>query len=301
MSQRLPMGQTQIDTAAADHWSAHARQWSLIDSPLRPHADDIAAMHVLLQEQLRQPSPPNELSCGLLLGVTPELTELNANIIAIDRTRAMLDMLHSHTRPSQNETSLSRDHAANKTQRSVHGNWLALPFALHSIDFAVGDGSFNLLRYPQDYHALFGQLRGALKPGALLVARIFTAPALGETFAAVVVDAYAQRIGSFHAFKWRFAMALVEHNRNPNICVADIYREFNAWIPDRQTLAESSGWPGSVIDTIDVYRDSAAIYSFPTAEEWSVIAARYSEEVSCVTGNYELAERCPIFAQRFRV
>jgi SAM-dependent methyltransferase len=296
MSQQL-----ELDTTAADHWSAHARQWSRIASPLRPHVDDIAAMRNLLHGHLCPQSSADVEStgCGLLLGVTPELAQLNDDIIAIDRTRAMLDMLHSDTRLSQSTTQ-PRNHTSSIAQRSVHGDWLALPFAAHSIDFAIGDGSFNLLRYPQDYHALFGQLRGVLKPGAPLVARIFTAPALGETCAAVVVDAYARRISNFHAFKWRFAMALVERNRNPNIGVADIYREFNAWIPDRKALAESSGWSHSAIGTIDVYRNSPAIYSFPSAEEWSVIAARYSEEIGRVIGNYELAERCPIVAQRFR-
>jgi SAM-dependent methyltransferase len=274
-----------------DHWGAHARQWSHVDSPLRPHADDIAALRELLRDQLPPASatPIEQTKRGLLLGVTPELARLGADIVAVDRERGMLDMLRG---------SAAVGHTS---QIAVQGNWLDLPFATRSFDFAIGDGSFTLLRYPQDYHALFEQLRRVLKPAANLVMRIFTAPADGETCAAVVAAAYAGRINSFHAFKWRFAMALVARNRNPNIGVADIYREFVAWIPDRQALADSTGWPARVIDTIDVYRNSPAVYSFPNAEEWSVIAARHSDEIARKIGHYELAERCPIVANRLHV
>ncbi len=283
-----------LDQSSSDHWSAHARQWSRIGSPLRPHADDVQLMRDLLHGHLPQPLT----SQGLLLGVTPELCPLGYGMISIDRDSGMLEMARGETADlfAKSPGAVAGRSAALPLQ----GNWLALPLARSSIDFALGDGSFNLLRYPMDYHRLFEQLRWVLKPAAPLIVRTFTTPSRRETCAAVIAAAYAGQITSFHAFKWRFAMALVARNRNPNICVADIYREFDAWAPDRQALAISAGWPVDAIDTIDVYRNSPAVYSFPTAEEWAVLAARHSEEIQREHGCYELADRCPIVLARLR-
>lgn len=268
-----------LENVSSDHWQAHARQWSLIASPLRPHLDDIEIMRNFLCEHFRD----GHRGCGLLLGVTPELAELSDNIVALDRERAMIDMLRAFT---QNKNS------------AVQGNWLDLPFASQTFDFALGDGSFNLLRYPLQYHALFEQLRTVLRSNAQLLLRIFTAPMRQESLATVVDAAHAKKIESFHAFKWRFAMALVARNRDPNIGVADIHREFEQWIPDRVALSTYANWPLETINTIDIYRNSSAVYSFPTVEEWSRIAAQHSVEVERACGHYELAERCPIVSLR---
>lgn len=262
------------------HWAAHARQWSLVGSPLRPHADDVA----IVRDWLDTTTAPG--ACGVLLGATPELAQpaTQRSVIALDRERAMLDMLQ-RIGPAQNT-------------HAIQGNWLAPPFADHSVDFALGDGSFNLLSYPRDYHALFGALHCVMRTDGALIVRLFARPDDEETCAAVIAAAFESRIGSFHAFKWRFAMALVARNRHPDIGVADIHREFDAWVPDRDALALDAGWTRSAIDTIDVYRDADAVYSFPTLEEWRVVAARYGREVACVHGRYELAERCPLLLYR---
>jgi SAM-dependent methyltransferase len=265
---------------SASHWRAHARQWSLIGSPLRPHTDDIA----IVRDWLDTTTAPG--ARGALLGVTPELAQATAHraIVAIDRERAMIDLL---------QRAIPFESA-----RAIQGDWLALPLAARSLAFALGDGSFNLLRYPRDYHALFGELRRVMCEDAALIVRVFARPDAEETCAAVLAAAFAGRIGNFHAFKWRFAMALVARNRHPDIGVADIHREFDAWVPDRDALALGAGWTRAAIDTIDVYRGSDAVYSFPTLEEWRVVAARHGRELACAHGRYELAERCPLLLHR---
>lgn len=268
---------------AADHWAAHAGQWSRIDSPLRPHADDVA----LVQAWLAQYGPTGHAGCGLLLGVTPELAAQGSHtVIAVDRERAMVDMLRSHAR--------AHAHPGD----AIQGNWLALPFTAGSLDFALGDGSFNLLRYPDDYHALFNELKRVLRSNAPLILRIFTAPSQRESSLDIIDEAMAGRIASFHAFKWRLAMSLATARGDANIGVADIHREFERLAPDRTMLAQQSGWDRSSIDTIDVYCGSRAVYSFPSAMEWRTIAERYSVELARDHGDYELAECCPSVVSR---
>jgi hypothetical protein len=263
---------------ATDHWQAHARQWSRIGSPLRPHADDVAIMQTWLAAHVPAARPAR----GLLLGVTPELFHPAPHTtVAIDRERAMVDML------------CAQQQGHSYGSAAIQGNWLALPFAAATFDFAFGDGSFNLLRYPDDYCALFEQLQRVLRSEAPLMLRIFTAPDRGESSIAVIEAACERRIASFHACKWRLAMSLVAAHGDANIEVAEIHREFERLAPDRAALARRTGWPRSAIDTIDAYRGSSAVYSFPRAEEWRTIAARHSVELARSQGRYELAERCP--------
>jgi hypothetical protein len=48
-----------------------------------------------------------------------------------------------------------------------------------------------------------------------------------------------------------------------------------------------------VVDTIDVYRESTAVYSFPTAGELRAAMAGSLVDVACHIPGYELGERCP--------
>ena len=52
----------------------------------------------------------------------------------------------------------------------------------------------------------------------------------------------AGEIRSFHAFKWRLAMAIVAEAADPNIRVETIRDVFIREFPDRAMLAETTGW-----------------------------------------------------------
>ncbi|MDQ1923222.1 class I SAM-dependent methyltransferase [Massilia pseudoviolaceinigra] len=258
----------------ADHWQAHARQWSRIGGPLRPGEEDLAIMRTIVG-----PEP----GLGLLLGVTPELSALSERLIAVERDGAMIDR---HWAPRGSGQSVRQ------------GDWLELPLARDSIDFAAGDGSLNMLHHAAGHVRLFAQLHTCLRDRATLALRVFTAPERHETPGQVVDDALRGAIGSFHAFKWRLAMALVAQAGDPNIAVTAICNAVDLRLPDRDTLAVRAGWPRADIDTIDAYRGSLALYCFPTlAQLRATIPAAY-EELGIFHGSYELAQCCPIVALR---
>ncbi|NHZ92766.1 methyltransferase type 11 [Massilia sp. CCM 8733] len=260
--------------ASADHWQAHARQWSRIGGPLRPCAQDVAIMRAILG-----PAP----GLGLLLGVTPELTVLSERLISVERDAAMIER---HWLPRGSGQSVRQ------------GDWLELPLAPDSVDFASGDGSLTMLRYAGGYARLFGQLYACLRNQATLALRVFAAPEWPETPQQVADDALRGAIGSFHAFKWRLAMALAGQAGDPDIAVGTIGEAVGRLAPERDALAQRAGWPRADIDTIDAYRGSVAVYSFPTLAQLRCAIPAGFEEIGVFYGTYELAQCCPIIALR---
>jgi len=255
---------------AMDHWPLHARNWARVGPPLRPCAEDVA----IVAEQI------GGRSDVLILGVTQELVAMplpeGSTITCVDRDQAMIDRLFS----------------PGPGRRAFAGDWRALPLPAASIDLVVGDGAASLLAFPADYRALAAELVRVVRPGGLVVLRLF-ASVEPETLDDVR-DAIAT-IGSFDALKWRIAMAIQSPERA--VPVAAIREAFDRIVPDRAALAARTGWRREVIDHIDVYRGSPAIYSFPTVDE--VIAAFAPvAEIARIFPSYELGERCPTVVWR---
>ena len=260
----------------ASHWDDHAGQWHLLASPLRPHADDAGNVRQALG---------NAGGLHLLLGVTPEYAGLLRRVVAIDHNAAMIRSMWARDLP---------DKAA------VQGDWLQLPFAESSFDAGIGDGCLNLLSHPVQYGLLFGELQRALRPGARLALRVFVRPDEGETCESVCARAMSAGIGSFHAFKWRLAMAVAAQSESANVPVAAVHQVFTRLVPDRSGLAARSGWSAAQIDTIDAYRNAAASYSFPTLAQARSAFAPHFRGSGVLYGDYELAERCPMFVLEAR-
>ena len=69
---------------------------------------------------------------------------------------------------------------------------------------------------------------------------------------------------------------------------------FETEFPDRDRLAAAGGWDRAEVDTIDVYKSSSQVYSFPTRQQClSIVPAAFSNVRLVAVGTYELAERYP--------
>lgn len=256
-----------------DHWPRHARQWALVGPPLRPGPEDVAAvMAAAAAWEASAGRPPRVL----VLGVTPELVGVGwaTPPVAIERSAAVIGALVQPGRA-----------------RPLQADWCALPLADASIDLVLGDGSPSSMVYPGPYRRLAAEVARVLAPGGRLVLRLFAAPPAREPLAAVADDLAAGRIGSFHALKWRVAMAIQPDERN--VAVTDLAVAIDALVPDRAALAARTGWPRPVLDAVDVYRGSPVTYSFPTRAELEAALAPHLVVVDEVTPGYELGERCP--------
>lgn len=259
-----------------DHWPLHARNWARVGPPLRPCAEDVAIVEAQVAAHARGAID------ALILGVTPELVGMaipaGSMITVVDREPAMIDALFT-PQPGR---------------RAFAGDWLTLPLRAGSIDVAVGDGACSVFAFPTEYRALAAELARVVRPDGLVVLRLFAAPATPETLADV--GAALATIASFHALKWRIAMAIQSPERW--VPVAAIRDAFDQLVPDRAALVARTGWRADVIDHIDIYRDSPARYSFPTVDEVSAAFAPRLVEVSRHTPSYELGERCPTVVWR---
>lgn len=256
--------------ASPECWTEFHRRWPQLRPPLRANGEVVSALAELiagLDERV------------LLLGVTPELSALGQDLTATDWSEEMI-------------ASIWRGDCADR--RAVGANWLELPGFMEPFSAVVGDGSLNMLHWPGDCEKLFAGLSRAVAPGGRIAVRCYLAPETGETAGHLAAEVRSGAVG-FHAFKWRLAMMLARQQANANVLVRTIFEMFEALFPDRAALANESGWSMETIVEIDAYRDSAAIYSFPTADELLSTAQCLSNPRLAPAGTYELAECCPIF------
>ncbi len=215
----------------------------------------------------------------LLLGVTPELADLSPDITAVDNSAAMIGALWA---------------GRNINNPAILGDWLDLPFAAGSYDTIIGDGCLVLLSHPVQHRAFFAQLDRVISPGGKILLRVFISPDPGESRELVCADALDGKMKGFHAFKWRLSMAIASETRDRNMSVSETFMTFDRLIPDRERLAVATGWSAEDIATIDIYRNSAARYCYPTLEQVRAIILPSLRETGLIYGRYELAERCPI-------
>lgn len=253
------------------HWAAHSARWSLLGSPLRPPPEAVDAVTAALVGH-RGPT--------LLLGVTPELAAVADELTAVERSRTMIEAVWSGDRGQR---------------RAVLGDWLELTAVGGRYVAAVGDGSLNVLP-AGDHRTVFGQLGAVLEPGARIALRTFVGPDEPDSLDDLRDAALAGRAGGFNAFKLRVAMAVAaRQERGVDVAVTEILAAFEAHFPDRDAVVTVTGWDRAVVDTIDGYRESSEVYSFPTAQRLldavppPFVGARFLP-----SGNYELAERCPV-------
>ncbi len=216
---------------------------------------------------------------AIVLGVTPELVGMRwpegTRVLAVERSHDVIGALFP-----------GGAHA-----RAVQADWRGLPLEDGAARLAIGDGSLSNLSFPRDYEALAEELARVLAPDGRVALRLFAAPPAPESLAEVGAALHAGRIGSFHALKWRVAMAVQPASRN--VPVVDILGGFDELVPDRAALAAATGWPLEVIDAIDVYRGSSLVYSFPTRAEVRAALAPVLELSEFHQPGYELGERCP--------
>jgi SAM-dependent methyltransferase len=253
------------------HWSEYYRRWSRLTPPLRPNEEVRDCIRGIIADHDQR---------VLLLGVTPELVDIGDELIGVDHSATMI----AHIWPGDTER-----------RRVVKGEWLALDFPPGHFSAAVGDGCLSVLTFPAGYQTLCGQLARVVRPGGKLVFRMFRTPEIGEPVAAVCHRAMKGQIRSFHAFKWHLAMAIVAEAGDPNIRVERIREVFNEAFPDRASLARAAGWREEDIATIDVYKGSWDVYSFPTWEQFRRAIPDALTNLQFISaGSYELAERCPL-------
>lgn len=273
-----------------DHWNQHARQWQFVGPPLRPTREDVDLFVRLVDEGLPRTRTPGRPPRAALLGVTPELASMRwpegMRLAAFDRCPGMLTEIWPGA-------SLAPSAAA------VRADWRELPVADGTFDVVVGDGCYTLVDSVAGYRALGAAVARTLAPDGAFVMRFFVRPETPEVLADVFAALRAGRIGSFHAFKWRLAMAL-HGTLDEGVRVAAVWKAWHEHEGDADGLAARLGWRVAEVRTIDAYRQADARYTFPTLAEAREILALHFVEETCCFARYELGDRCPTLRLRRR-
>lgn len=267
-------------------WSRNSAQWQLLSSPLRPCSEDLG----LYQQALAnwRDTQPNTSDRILLLGVTQELRGMvwpaDAELLSCDHSRSMIDALW----PGVTFTGTSA--------AAICADWQEMPLRLASRNIALGDGWASMVA-PDALRRIAGELRRVLEPDGILATRFYLFPQRAEAPEAVAADALAGKMRSFHAFKWRFAMA-VQGETDRGVRLADIWDCFTVLLRDRQALSKHTGWTQETIGTVDSYRDAQSRYYYRRLEDYAQLLGPEFEIVSARYPGYELGERCPVIAAR---
>jgi len=256
------------------HWTRHLRHWELLGPPLRPHAEVVERVLSLIDG--------SEARC-LLLGSTLEYAALGSRIVSMDASFPMVAALWKN---------------GDARRLGIQSDWTRMPVRAGTFTHVLGDGSLNAV--PMSVVAgICDEVVRVLRPHGTLIARVFCRPEAPETAEAIRHDVLLGRVGSFHALKWRVAMAELRDAAASDIAVKDIRAAVIAQYPDREALCRATGWSRAEVDTLDVYGGSSAIYNFPTEAMVVDLMKRWFADVQVIRcGTYALAERCPILVAR---
>ena len=259
-------------------WEQQARQWARLGPPLRPGGEDVLLAQRAIDTWRRNHSSSPR---AVILGATPELASLDwpegSHVIAVDLVEGMLRGVWMLA-PS----------AAGRRQ-SVIGNWLQMPLKPSSVDVAMADGSFSLVRRARA--ALFvASVREMLRSDGVLALRSYIRPPIDELPASVWDQMLAGPVGGFSTFKLRLLMSL--HDGTGEVRLADAWRFFHERCSSYESLADRTGWSLDEVSTVEAYRNQQSVYRFPTLVELRSTLAPYFVEEDCASPSYEMGERC---------
>ena len=267
-------------------WNDAATRFDDWGPPLRPCPEDIRIMQEMIADwhRVNHAGKPRIFLCG----VTPEIVTMPwpfpFEMIGMDQAESMVHLVWPGDLPG--------------IRRGVVGNWLASGLAQGSQDVVVGDGGFAFFASPDAQKALMAELHRVLSPAGLFLYRHFAQIENRESLDEVIAAARSSGIGSFHAFKWRLAMAL-QADSPSGVRQHDIW---TAWRHANINPAKlpQPGWSERAVSTIDLYRDKQARLYFPTVREFSALLEEHYSGVEVRYPAYEMGERCPIIAAKPR-
>ncbi|MBN9218423.1 MAG: methyltransferase type 11 [Mesorhizobium sp.] len=257
------------------HWNRIRGHWQLLGPPLRPPMEAVETYKRVLDISN---------SHVVLLGVTPELAGLGAAMTAVDESSDMIAGIWP------GDTDM---------RKAIHGDWLDLPLPDAGMEAAIGDGCLSALASSIARQSLFAAIAKTLRPDGRAGLRLFAGPEIPYKPADVQALALSGAVSTFHELKWRVAMTAAGNAPDHAIPVKTILDRFDELFPDRQELSAQTGWALPVIGTIDVYRNSNAVYSFaPVSALISEAKAFFGDVGTVSTGSYGFAEQCPLLTLR---
>lgn len=268
----------------SNHWDQHALNWDNFSSPLRPHQEDIDWLNNKIQKQT------GRLRNGLLLGVTPELVQLNwpsaFYLTAVDACQGMIQ-------------NVGMSVQKNNIFSAVNANWLSLPFGDQTFDVILGDGILIFFDYVKSIFNLQQNISRCLRLDGIFYLRVFVRSSDFDSIDNLVSDVYQNKLENFHVLKWRLAMIL-HKNLDNGVKTHDVFKKCWEVFGSEKALNEITGWSLNSIRTINAYQNSKAIYYFPNYNELLQMMNVNFDVIDVYWPTYQLGMCCPSFQLRLK-
>ncbi|MEZ5892539.1 MAG: methyltransferase domain-containing protein [Parvularculaceae bacterium] len=258
---------------AESEWAFLAKSYARIGAPMRPTPPDVASIARLIAGHDRH---------VLMLGATPAYAEVGDTLTAVDNEPRMIS------------ANWAGDNAR---RRAVKADWLDMPFADGAFTAIIGDGSLNSVN--ENMPALLAEMRRVLAPGGVAAVRLFCTPETPETLDAIEHGYFDHPDLNSTAARFRIAMAMAPHEPHHVVYLEKVLDAFNRFWPDRELLAEKTGWERFDIDRFDALRGTGHRVAFPPRAAFAEAARRHFAHIDFVeSAGYPLAERCPVLVLR---
>jgi SAM-dependent methyltransferase len=247
------------------HWESRSQHWGRIGPPLVPNQEVINAFTQLIPTDSRI----------LLLGVTPQIANAYTNVTAVDFSPPMIERVWPGN---------------TATKQAIEDNWLTVDLADSQFDGVLGDGSINMVGYPNEIRFLFKRTYLWLKPGGRFAMRFFTRPDVDVTREQIIAEGLNPTMG-FSAYRRLLPMYVAASEGNSCIRQSRMLEVFDELFPDRSVLK----WDPEHVKSMDSYRGTTTTSWFPTRQEILEFVAEEAQSAGFVdAGTYELANTCPI-------
>ncbi|MGA7410526.1 MAG: hypothetical protein WBW33_08570, partial [Bryobacteraceae bacterium] len=236
------------------YWSSLAHSYAMMGPPLRPSREDVRHMQETVAAWAAAHS--NRALNALLLGVTPDIANMPwpaaMTLVGLDSALPMTQAVWPGNIPLKRWV--------------VCGSWRAIPRAARSCDVVLGDGAINCVRYPAGCRDVAAEAWRVLRDDGIMVLRCYVQPAVQESPEDVMAGMFKQPHPSFHHFKLRLLMAM-QPSTGQGVAVDDVYR---LWARQRfsvEAVEAQTGWDRAAIDTIEMYRETNTVHTFPNRVE----------------------------------
>jgi len=217
----------------------------------------------------------------MVLGVTPELTGAFENVTAVDKEHRMVE--HFWKGDSAN-------------RRGILADWFDVDLPKNHFTAVVGDGSLNLVGFPNGISTLLERLLGLMAPGGVFAVRAFSRPDEPVSKEDVLTHGLEMPLDAFRCY----LNMHIASTEGTVIRSRRMLEVFDDLFPDRFALCEKTGWNiDDVSFSMDAYRNSTASTAYPTKSQWlSVIPESAVDARMVITSGYPLAENYPILTFR---
>src|ERR1019366_6048130 len=121
----------------------------------------------------------------------------------------------------------------------------------------------------------------------------YVRPERPESLEQVFDDMFRGAIPTFTQFKFRFYLAMPQDLRS-GVALDDCYRLWASHSIEPARLAAITHWPLPEIQTVESFRGSSTVHTFPTLAEFRCLLHEHFDEAGMILPSYPLGEHCPI-------